>query len=167
MTISIDVVDSNQGYLIPDKTRPDYSIDTTITILTDDELSNPINSATVSYTGSDRIDFQINLPTIRFVGTIDDKFKDFFYYVEKGSSSYLDENGNFTPTSSAQVVPNVVEGVKNLPPNKDFFSVVQDRTDFVDIEFQVTVNGTENFTVKQKIYNEWEAIRSTVANYYS
>lgn len=94
--------------------------------------------------------------SVSIVGTYVDPFEDSFTYVERGSSNLIEE-------------PKIVIGVENMPSNKDFYNLTQDTREESIRHYRVTVItdlATQQFLVTHAIYNEWEGMRSFVANYY-
>ena len=103
--------------------------------------------------------------SVSITGDLQDPFVDVFTYVEQSESDKT-------------MTPIVVERVVNMPADKIYYDLDQDNRAYVSRFFDITVQweaGTSGnlvaqtpatFVLELKIYNEWEGIRSFVANYY-
>ena len=152
---------------LPDKTRPDFTMSTSVSATA--TASSP-NQAAVTNVSATVQGSQPNLvitpgtTSVSITGTLADPFSDSFTYVEQGKT-----NLNSTPTT--------VVGTDNMPSNKVFYDLNQDGRNYVSEFFDITVQWESGpsgnmtaqtpatFTLELKIYNEWEGIRSFVSNY--
>ncbi len=152
---------------LPDKTRPDFTMSTSVSATA--SASSP-NQAAVTNVSATVQGSQPNLvitpgtTSVSITGTLADPFSDSFTYVEQGKT-----NLNSTPTT--------VVGTDNMPSNKVFYDLNQDGRNYVSEFFDITVQWESGpsgnmtaqtpatFTLELKIYNEWEGIRSFVSNY--
>lgn len=112
-------------------------------------------------------------------GTVSGKwsaaFSDKIYYVDKGSSTNLDDSYNFSPLSSRHVEPTIVIGTNNVPENKDIVAFLNDTREKVTVTYTVVVEytnedsstGTETFTVTQDVNNSFDAAKTWIQNYYA
>ena len=153
---------------LPDKTRPDFTMSTSVSATA--SASSP-NQAAVTNVSATVQGSQPNLvitpgtTSVSITGTLADPFSDSFTYVEQGKT-----NLNSTPTT--------VVGTDNMPSNKVFYDLNQDGRNYVSEFFDITVQWESGpsgnmtaqtpatFTLELKIYNEWEGIRSFISNYY-
>jgi len=96
--------------------------------------------------------------SVSIVGSYRDPFKDILTYVEKGSSNVLE-------------TPVVVEGIANLPPNKDFYDLKQDQSQQSVRTYTITVNlksgSPQTFTLTHKILNDLDSMQSFIASYFN
>ena len=154
---------------LPDKTRPDFTMSTSVSATA--SASSP-NQAAVTNVSATVQGSQPNLvitpgtTSVSITGTLADPFSDSFTYVEQGKT-----NLNSTPTT--------VVGTDNMPSNKVFYDLNQDGRNYVSEFFDITVQWESGpsgnmtaqtpatFTLELKIYNEWEGIRSFISNYYN
>lgn len=139
-------------------TRPNFSINETITAIPDDPVVDEIESVTATVDGVEP-DLVITdgVDSVTISGSYQDPFEDVFTYVDDGESDKT-------------MTPVVVTGIPNVPDGKKLYDLVQDMTDPYVKTFTVVVTygggQTETFEVTQDINNEFEGIRSFMANYY-
>ncbi len=160
MTISVSPF--AEPWSIPDRTRPTFTINQTVTASTDDALQETITNVTATVDGTEP-DLVITPGTtsVSITGSFADPFVDSFTYVDAGESTNT-------------MTPITVVGAPNLPPDKVFYDLDQDMTAYTVKTFTVVVSyelnnsaqTPESFTLTMKINNEWEGIRSLVDNYY-
>ena len=160
MTISVSPF--AEPWSIPDRTRPTFTINQTVTASTDDALQETITNVTAIVDGTEP-DLVITPGTtsVSITGSFADPFSDSFTYVDAGESTNT-------------MTPITVVGAPNLPAGKVFYDLDQDMTAYTTKTFTVVVSyelnnaaqTPESFTLTMKINNEWEGIRSLVDNYY-
>ena len=160
MTISVSPF--AEPWSIPDRTRPTFTINQTVTASTDDALQETITNVTATVDGTEP-DLVITPGTtsVSITGSFADPFSDSFKYVDAGESVNTMD-------------PITVVGAENLPAGKVFYDLDQDMTAYTTKTFTVVVSyelnnvaqTPESFTLTMKINNEWEGIRSLVDNYY-
>ncbi len=160
MTISVSPF--AEPWSIPDRTRPTFTINQTVTASTDDALQETITNVTATVDGTEP-DLVITPGTtsVSITGSFADPFSDSFTYVDAGESTNT-------------MTPITVVGAPNLPAGKVFYDLDQDMTAYTTKTFTVVVSyelnnaaqTPESFTLTMKINNEWEGIRSLVDNYY-
>ena len=160
MTISVSPF--AEPWSIPDRTRPTFTINQTVTASTDDALNETITNVTATVDGTEP-DLVITPGTtsVSITGSFADPFSDSFTYVDAGESTNT-------------MTPITVVGAPNLPAGKVFYDLDQDMTAYTTKTFTVVVSyelnnaaqTPESFTLTMKINNEWEGIRSLVDNYY-
>ena len=155
MTVSI-TPDEATG--LTDITRPNFTMNQTVTASTDDPLNETITNVTASVAGN-QPDLVItpSSSSVSITGTLTDPFVDEFTYVEPGESDKTQ-----TPT--------VVQRIPNMPADKILYNLNQDNTTPYIETFTITVTadtGTTTFTLELKINNEYEGIRSFISNYYT
>ena len=143
---------------LTDITRPNFTMNQTVTASTDDPLNETITNVTASVAGN-QPDLVItpSSSSVSITGTLTDPFVDEFTYVEPGESDKTQ-----TPT--------VVQRIPNMPANKILYNLNQDNTTPYIETFTITVTadtGTTTFTLELKINNEYEGIRSFISNYYT
>lgn len=158
MAISITISPAGLDPLtqIADTTRAIRTINATITGVSDD-VSETIESVTATLGESEPgVVITNGVSSVSIVGKYVDPFEDIFTYVEKGSSDLIE-------------TPKEVISVRNMPPNKDFYNLDQDtRAESIrNYTIRVKTNmSSYNFGVTHTIYNEWEGLRTFVADYY-
>ena len=160
MTISVSPF--AEPWSIPDRTRPTFTINQTVTASTDDAINETITNVTATVDGTEP-DLVITPGTtsVSITGSFADPFSDSFTYVDAGESTNT-------------MTPITVVGAPNLPAGKVFYDLDQDMTAYTTKTFTVVVSyelnnaaqTPESFTLTMKINNEWEGIRSLVDNYY-
>ena len=160
MTISVSPF--AEPWSIPDRTRPTFTINQTVTASTDDAINETITNVTATVDGTEP-DLVITPGTtsVSITGSFADPFSDSFTYVDAGESTNT-------------MTPITVVGAPNLPAGKVFYDLDQDMTAYTVKTFTVVVSyelnnsaqTPESFTLTMKINNEWEGIRSLVDNYY-
>tara|TARA_B100000925_G_scaffold241736_1_gene191061 strand:+ start:73 stop:540 length:468 start_codon:yes stop_codon:yes gene_type:complete len=143
---------------LTDITRPNFTMNQTVTASTDDPLNETITNVTASVAGN-QPDLVItpSSSSVSITGTLTDPFVDEFTYVEPGESDKTQ-----TPT--------VVQRIPNMPADKILYNLNQDNTTPYIETFTITVTadtGTTTFTLELKINNEYEGIRSFISNYYT
>jgi hypothetical protein len=145
--------------IISDTTRASKSINVTITATPGTGMPPEIISSVTATL--DAIEPGVTITSrassVSIVGTYKDPFEDFLTYVERGSSNLLE-------------TPKVVKGISNLPPQKDFYELNQDRNRLITKTYTITVNfesgAPQTFTLTQDILNDLEGMRSFVSSYY-
>lgn len=156
ITLTISPAGDDPETEIEETTRTLRSVNATITASTDN-MAEIIESVTATLEENEpQITISGGVTSVTIFGTYIDPFEDSFTYVEKGSSDLIEE-------------PKIVIGVANMPPNKDFYNLSQDTREESIRNYKVIVTTdltTQQFNVTHAIYNEWEGIRSFVANYY-
>ena len=160
MTISVSPF--AEPWSIPDRTRPTFTINQTVTASTDDAVNETITNVTATVDGTEP-DLVITPGTtsVSITGSFADPFVDSFTYVDAGESTNT-------------MTPITVVGAPNLPAGKVFYDLDQDMTAYTTKTFTVVVSyelnnvaqTPESFTLTMKINNEWEGIRSLVDTYY-
>ena len=153
---------------LPDITRPNFTMNTSVSASASGSGSNQAAVTNVSATVQGTQPNLVITPSttsVSITGTLSDPFVDSFTYVEQGKT-----NLNTTP-------PTVV-GTDNMPADKVMYDLNQDGSSYVSEFFDITVQWEEGpagnlvaqtpatFTLELKIYNEWEGIRSFISNYY-
>jgi hypothetical protein len=142
--------------IIPDTTRAVKSINIVVT------ATPVIGQIILSVNATlDSIEPDVKITSgetsVSIVGTYKDPFEDFLTYVERGSSNLLE-------------TPKTVEGISNLPPQKDFYELNQDRKRLAVRTYTITVNfmsgPAETFILTHDILNDLEGMRSFVSSYY-
>ncbi len=144
---------------LAEKTRPDFTVNDSVTANPDTDETITNVTATVSPSEPNLV-ITPGTNTVTITGTIIDPFVDTFTYVEPGLT-----NLNSTPTE--------VVSTANMPQDKVMYDLDQDMTSFVLRTFTVVVTfdtlggspSTYTEDVTLKIYNSWEGIRSFVDNY--
>ena len=154
---------------LPDITRPNYTMNTSVSASASGSGSDDAAVTNVSATVQGNQPNLVITPgttSVSITGTLADPFSDFFTYVEQG-----DTDLNSTPIT--------VESTDNMPDDKVFYNLNQDGRNYVSEFFDITVQWESGpsgnmtaqtpatFTLELKIYNEWEGIRSFVSNYYN
>jgi len=142
--------------IIPDTTRESRTVNVIITAIPG--MAEIISSVSASL---DIVEPDVIITSgessVSIVGTYKDPFEDFLTYVERGSSNLLE-------------TPKVVKSISNLPPQKDFYELDQDRNDFVTRTYTITVNlnsgSSETFILTHNILNDLEGMRLFVSSYY-
>ena len=141
---------------LPDITRPNFTMNQTVTASSDDG-SDTITNVTASVAGAQpNLVITAGTSSVSITGTLDDPFIDEFTYVDQGQSDKTQ-------------TPITVQRVVNMPPDKVMYNLNQDATVFATETFTITVTadtGVVSFPLELKIYNEWEGIRAFVSNYY-
>jgi len=141
---------------LPDITRPNFTMNQTVTASSDDG-SDTITNVTASVAGAQpNLVITAGTSSVSITGTLDDPFIDEFTYVDQGQSDKTQ-------------TPITVQRVVNMPPDKVMYNLNQDATVFATEIFTITVTadtGVVSFPLELKIYNEWEGIRAFVSNYY-
>ena len=138
--------------------RPNFSINEIITAIPDDPVLDAIENVTATVDG-DEPDLVITDGTesVSITGSYQDPWSDVFTYVDDGESDKT-------------MTPIVLTGIPNVPENKKLYNLAQDMSDPYVKTFTVTVTygggQTQTLEVTQDINNEWEGIRSFMANYY-
>ena len=145
---------------LTDITRPNFTMNQTVTASSDDPENETITNVTASVAGS-QPDLVITSGTtsVNIGGTLTDPFNDQFTYVEKG-----------TDTSLYPKTPVTVTKISNMPSDKLMYNLEQDNTTPYTETFTITVTadtGTTTFTLELKINNAYEGIRSFISNYYT
>tara|TARA_B100000029_G_scaffold49395_1_gene45070 strand:- start:142 stop:627 length:486 start_codon:yes stop_codon:yes gene_type:complete len=160
MTISVSPF--AEPWSIPDRTRPTFTINQTVTASTDDALNETITNVTATVDGTEpNLVITPGTTSVSITGSFADPFSDSFTYVDAGESTNT-------------MTPITVTGADNLPADKVFYDLDQDMTAYTTKTFTVVVSyelnnaaqTPESFTLTMKINNEWEGIRSLVDNYY-
>ena len=157
MAISITV--SPQGTSeteIAQTLRSSRFVDATITAESDDEMDEILSVTAFPLNNEPNIVITPGVTSVNINGRYLDPFSDVLSYVEKGSSDLLE-------------TPKVAIGISNLPPNKDFFKLVQDESTERTRSYTVKVTSTlneETFVVTQKIVNQLDAIKNFIEEYY-
>jgi len=160
MTISVSPF--AEPWSIPDRTRPTFTINQTVTASTDDALNETITNVTATVDGTEpNLVITPGTTSVSITGSFADPFSDSFTYVDAGESTNT-------------MTPITVVGAPNLPAGKVFYDLDQDMTAYTTKTFTVVVSyelnnaaqTPESFTLTMKINNEWEGIRSLVDNYY-
>jgi len=143
---------------LTDITRPNFTMNQTVTASTDDPLNETITNVTASVAGNQpNLVITPSSSSVSITGTLTDPFVDEFTYVEPGESDKTQ-----TPT--------VVQRIPNMPADKILYNLNQDNTTPYIETFTITVTadtGTTTFTLELKINNEYEGIRSFISNYYT
>lgn len=158
MAISITISPAGLDPLtqIADTTRATRTVNATITAVSDD-ISETIETVSATLEQSEPgVTITNGVSSVSITGKYIDPFDDVFTYVEKGSSDLIE-------------TPKVVVSVRNMPPNKEFYNLDQDtRAESIrNYTVRIKTNmSTYTFSVTHTIYNEWEGIRSFVADYY-
>ena len=141
---------------LPDITRPNFTMNQTVTASSDDG-SDTITNVTASVAGAQpNLVITPGTTSVNIGGTLTDPFNDQFTYVEKGTTYPK------TPTT--------VTKIANMPPDKLMYNLEQDNTTPYTETFTITVTadtGVVSFTLELKINNEYEGIRSFISNYYT
>ena len=148
----------DEATCLTDITRPNFTMNQTVTASTDDPENETITNVTASVAGN-QPDLVItpSSSSVSITGTLTDPFVDEFTYVEPGESDKTQ-----TPT--------VVQRIPNMPADKILYNLNQDNTTPYIETFTITVTadtGTTTFTLELKINNEYEGIRSFISNYYT
>ena len=160
MTISVSPF--AEPWSIPDRTRPTFTINQTVTASTDDAINETITNVTATVDGTEpNLVITPGTTSVSITGSFADPFSDSFTYVDAGESTNT-------------MTPITVVGAPNLPAGKVFYDLDQDMTAYTTKTFTVVVSyelnnaaqTPESFTLTMKINNEWEGIRSLVDNYY-
>ena len=153
---------------LPDITRPNFTMNTSVSASASGSGSNDATVTNVSATVQGTQPNLVITPgttSVSITGTLADPFNDVFTYVEQGQT-----NLNSTPVQ--------VEGTDNMPADKVMYDLNQDGSSYVSEFFDITVQWESGpsgnmtaqtpatFTLELKIYNEWEGIRSFISNYY-
>ena len=143
---------------LTDITRPNFTMNQTVTASTDDPENETITNVTASVAGNQpNLVITPSSSSVSITGTLTDPFVDEFTYVEPGESDKTQ-----TPT--------VVQRIPNMPADKILYNLNQDNTTPYIETFTITVTadtGTTTFTLELKINNEYEGIRSFISNYYT
>ena len=154
---------------LADITRPNFAINQTVSAsatATAPNVANVTNVTATLQSGSEP-DLVITDGTtsVNIGGTLQDPFVDEFTYIDEGESDKTQ-------------TPVTVQRVVNMPADKLMYNLNQDTTEYTSRFFTITVNWEEGpvgnlvaqtpatFTLELKIYNEWEAIRAFISNYY-
>ena len=143
---------------LTDITRPNFTMNQTVTASTDDPLNETITNVTASVAGN-QPDLVItpSSSSVSITGTLTDPFVDEFTYVEPGESDKTQ-----TPT--------VVQRIPNMPADKILYNLNQDNTTPYIETFTITVTadtGTTTFGVDLIINTADEGRRSFISNYYT
>ena len=156
---------------LADITRPNFAMNQTVSAsatATSPDVAAVTNVTATLQAPSVEPDLVITSGTtsVNIGGTLQDPFVDQFTYVEQGES-----DNTMTPVTVQRVV--------NMPADKLLYNLNQDATTFTSRFFNITVQWESGpvgnlvaqtpatFTLELKIYNEWEGIRSFMANYYT
>ena len=139
-------------------TRPNFSVNETITAIPDDPVLDEIENVTATVDGEEPdLVITSGVETVTITGEYQDPFEDVFTYVDDGESDKT-------------MTPITVVGIPNVPEDKKLFDLDQDMADpFVKtITVVVTYGGgqTASFEVTHDINNEFEGIRSFMDTYY-
>ena len=156
ITLTISPAGDDPETEIEDTSRTLRRVDATITASSDDVLETIESVTAVIEENEPGVTITGGITSVSIVGTYIDPFEDSFTYVTRGSSNLIEE-------------PKTVIGVANMPPNQDYYSLSQDTREESIRNYRVTVTTdltTELFLITHAIYNEWEGMRSFVANYY-
>jgi len=160
--MTITVSPFAEPWSIPDRDRPTFTINQTVTAATDDAVNETITNVTAVVDGTEP-DLVITPGTtsVAITGSFQDPFVDAFTYVEPGES-----NNSMTPIT--------VELVPNMPAGKLLYDLDQDMTAYTTKTFTVTVSydissvsqTPEVFTLTMKINNSWDGIYAFMGDYY-
>jgi len=157
ITLTINPAGDDPETEIEETSRAVRTINATITASTDDMMEIIESVSATIEENEPNVVITAGITSVSIVGTYIDPFEDSFTYVERGSSNLIED-------------PKTVIGVANMPPNKDFYDLTQDTREESIRHYKITVKTdltTQEFDVTHKIYNEWEGIRTFVANYYT
>ena len=161
MTISVSPF--AEPWSIPDRTRPTFTINQTVTASTDDAVNETITNVTASVDGTEpNLVITPGTTSVSITGSFADPFSDSFTYVDAGESTNT-------------MTPITVVGAPNLPAGKVFYDLDQDMTAYTTKTFTVVVSyelnnaaqTPESFTLTMKINNSWEGMRSLIDTYYN
>lgn len=155
IALTISPSGSNPLTQIQDTNRILRTVNATITAVTDDILET-ITSVTATQQQNEQVIITGGTTSVSISGTYIDPFIDSFTYVEKDNNNLLGS-------------PITIIGTANVPPNKYLYNLSQDTTAASIRTYNVTVTTdltTQQFVVTHSINNEYEGIRSFMANYY-
>jgi hypothetical protein len=155
ITLTISPSGSNPLTQIQDTNRILRTVNATITAVTDDILET-ITSVTATQQQNEQVIITGGTTSVSINGTYIDPFIDSFTYVERESNNLIGS-------------PITIIGTANVPPNKYLYNLLQDTRENSIRTYNVTVNTnltTQQFVVTHSINNEYEGIRSFMANYY-
>ena len=153
--MTITVSPFAEPWSIPDRDRPSFTINQTVTASGD--ASEDITNVTAVVDGTEP-DLVITPGTtsVAITGSFQDPFVDAFTYVEPGESDKT-------------MTPITVERVPNMPAGKLLYDLDQDMTAYTTKTFTITVThdgSTTNFTLTMKINNSWDGIYAFMGDYY-
>ena len=155
IALTISPSGSNPLTQIQDTNRILRTVNATITAVTDDILET-ITSVTATQQQNEQVIITGGTTSVSISGTYIDPFIDSFTYVERESNNLLGS-------------PITIIGTANVPPNKYLYNLSQDTRENSIRTYTVTVTTnltTQQFVVTHSINNEYEGIRSFMANYY-
>jgi len=155
IALTISPSGSNPLTQIQDTNRILRTVNATITAVTDDILET-ITSVTATQQQNEQVIITGGTTSVSINGTYIDPFIDSFTYVERESNNLIGS-------------PITIIGTANVPPNKYLYNLLQDTRENSIRTYNVTVNTnltTQQFIVTHSINNEYEGIRSFMANYY-
>tara|TARA_Y100001938_G_C8001032_1_gene384706 strand:+ start:184 stop:735 length:552 start_codon:yes stop_codon:yes gene_type:complete len=130
------------------------------------------------------ITIDVSAKTITFSGEYLDPYRDIFYLVDRGKSTFEDEELKEVYKEVSRDLPNdkkvymepiVHQGMSNFPQGKSLYKLEQDRTPSYQKTFKAVVTYTrssptivdimQDFTITQEILNDSDAIQNFVENY--
>jgi hypothetical protein len=156
ITLTISPSGNNPLTQIQDTNRILRTVTATIAASTDDILET-IDSVTATLQQNEpEVVIGGGITSVSINGTYIDPFIDSFTYVERDSNNLIGS-------------PITIIGTANVPPNKYLYNLLQDTRENSIRTYNVTVNTnltTQQFVVTHSINNEFEGIRSFMANYY-
>jgi hypothetical protein len=155
IALTISPSGSNPLTQIQDTNRILRTVNATITAVTDDILET-ITSVTATQQQNEQVIITGGTTSVSINGTYIDPFIDSFTYVERESNNLIGS-------------PITIIGTANVPPNKYLYNLLQDTRENSIRTYNVTVTTnltTQQFVVTHSINNEYEGIRSFMANYY-
>lgn len=178
MAITIDKTQLNAVH------KPDLTAVGTVTFTeaVGDTITNI--QCTIENDPSVVITIDVSAKTITFSGEYLDPYKDFFYLVDKGKSTFEDEelkkaykeaSRGLTNDKQIYMEPIVHQGMSNFPEGKSLYKLEEDRTPSYQKTFTAvvtydrtspsTVGLKQEFTITQEILNDSDAIQSFVESY--
>jgi len=164
--------------------KPDLTAVGTVTVTeaAGDTITNI--QCTIQNDPSVVITIDVSAKTITFSGEYLDPYRDLFYLVDKGKSTFEDEelkeaykeaSRGLTNDKQIYMEPIVQQGMSNFPEGKSLYKLEQDRTPSYQKTFTAVVTydrtspalvGIEQeFTITQEILNDSDAIQSFVESY--
>ena len=169
--MSVTITPDGTATFLTDITRPNFAMNQTVSATasaSSPNVANTINVTAELVAPDVEPDLVITdgSSSVNIGGTLQDPFVDVFTYVEQGETDKT-------------MTPVVAERVVNMPADKLFYNLDQDASSYVSIFFLITLRWESGpvcnlveqtpatFTLELKIYNEWEGIRSFMANYYT
>jgi hypothetical protein len=142
---------------IQETSRSIRSVNATISAVSTEESESIVDVIVTKLDNEPNVFIDNTENFAKIVGKYNEPFEDLFTYVERGSSDLLEK-------------PKIGKNLESVPAKKDFFFLEQDMTEEVFRNYAVSVvtsSSTYNFVVSHRIYNEWDALKDFVANYYN